>query len=218
VAGASAKSDGHVVDYELYSLQPPVIDPVTGTPLKLRGPPPPALNKGEYFACIGGAQTFGRFCARPYPTILHDRLGMPVVNLGRGGAGPSFFSPTNEALLYHVNRSRFVILQVMSGRSASNSLFVSVGVGSYVRVADGTGIGSDEAFHELLRRHPRHDVRRIVSETRAAWLASFKALVSAIEIPKILFWFARRPPHYRERYESASRHCSGIFHNSSTPT
>src|SRR5437667_9675108 len=58
VAGAYAKSDWRVVDYELYSIDPPIIDPVTRTPLELRGPRPPALNKGGYFVCIGGAQTF----------------------------------------------------------------------------------------------------------------------------------------------------------------
>lgn len=204
MAGAYAKSDWRVVDYELYSLDPPIIDPVTGTPLELRGPRPPTLNEREYFVCIGGAQTFGRFCARPYPVLLQERLGIPAVNLGRGGAGPSFFAPGNDGLLYHVNRSRFAIVQVMSGRSASNSLFSSAGLGSYVRLSDGKALGCDEAFDRLLRHHTVDYVRRIVAETRQAWLDSFKALLRAITVPKILCWFAMRPPRYREKYRSVA--------------
>jgi hypothetical protein len=204
VAGAYSSSDWRVIDYELYGLDPPIIDPVTARPLELRGPRPPATSKGEYFVCIGGAQTFGRFCARPYPTLLAHRLGLPVVNLGRGGAGPSFFSPRNQALLHHVNRSRFAVVQVMSGRSAGNSLFSSAGLGSYTRVADGAAVGCDEAFQELLQNHPPRYVRRIVAETREAWLASYKELLLAIEVPKILFWFSVRSPRYRERCASVA--------------
>jgi hypothetical protein len=204
VAGAYSRSDWRVVDYQLYRLDPPIIDPVTGAPLELRGPRPAALTPGDYFVCIGGAQTFGRFCARPYSALLADRLGLPAVNLGRGGAGPSFFSPRNQALLYHVNRARFTIVQVMSGRSAGSSLFSSAGLGSYTRVADGTVVGCDEAFQELLRSQPIDHVRRIVAETRQQWLASFRELLLAIEVPKILLWFSVRSPRYRERYGSVS--------------
>jgi hypothetical protein len=48
---------------------------------------PPADLSRPYIACVGAAQTFGRFCASPFPEILGRRLGIQVVNLGVGGAG-----------------------------------------------------------------------------------------------------------------------------------
>lgn len=204
MAGAYGQHDGRVVDYELFTLDPPIIDPVTRTPLELRGPRPRSLDSGDYFVCIGGAQTFGRFCATPFPTLLRDRLGLDALNLGRGGAGPSFFSPENDVMMDYIGRARFAILQVMSGRSAGNSLFSCQGLGSYARRSDGSVVGADEAFDELLRERKRREVREIVAETRENWVRDFQSLLQAIDIPKVLFWFSVRKPAYIDRYRSRS--------------
>ena len=47
-------SDAHIVDYELYQL--PGVDDV------FRGPP---IQSDQYVACLGAAQTFGRFVQAP---------------------------------------------------------------------------------------------------------------------------------------------------------
>lgn len=201
MAGAYAKHDSRIVDYDLYTLDPPIVDPVTRCPLELRGPRPRSLDRDRYFVCVGGAQTFGRFCTKPYPFLLQERLGLSALNLGRGGAGPSFFSPADDVLRGYIGGARFAILQVMSGRSAGNSLFRSNGLGSYSRRSDGTVVLPDDAFRELLRERSREEVRRIVAETRAEWLCRFRELLEAISIPKILFWFSVRKPHRRDRYD-----------------
>src|SRR5262245_34670382 len=110
MAGAYAETDGRVVDYQIYCLDAALIDRQTETALLLRGPKPQNLDPGRYFVAIGAAQTFGRFCERPYPTILQDKLGLPVLNLGRGGAGPAFFSAAHLRLLHYINNARFVII------------------------------------------------------------------------------------------------------------
>ena len=204
MAGTYGKYDERVVDYELYILEPPIIDPVTKAPLELRGPRPSSFEPGHYFVCIGGAQTFGRFCIKPFPLLLQESIDLPALNLGRGGAGPSFFSPTNEVLLAYVRGARFAVLQVMSGRSAGNSLFRSEGLGSYVRRSDGIYVGADEAFANLLRERSRKEVQQIVAETREEWMESFRALLKAIDVPRILLWFSIRPPAYRDGYDSVS--------------
>ena len=48
-------------------------------------------DPAPYFVCIGAAQTFGCFVAKPYPSLLADALDMRVVNLGLGSATPSVF-------------------------------------------------------------------------------------------------------------------------------
>src|SRR5687767_3553783 len=103
--------DYEVVDYQLFQL------PDTG---RLRGPAPSTLAPGEYFTCLGAAQTFGCFSEQPYPTLLAERVGLPVLNFGVAGAGPRRFlqdSDRARVRLGFVNAGRFAVVQVMSGRS-----------------------------------------------------------------------------------------------------
>ena len=111
--------DHEVVDYRMTRLP--------GTGLMFRGPLPPTLEAGSYFAAVGAGQTFGCLCEAPYPALLAEELGLPSLNLGYGGAGPEFFL-RQEALLPYLNRARFVVLQVMSGRSQSNSHYACNGL------------------------------------------------------------------------------------------
>jgi hypothetical protein len=198
MAAEYQETDWPVVDYEPFCLDEGMFDPSRHKPLFIRGPRPEALVPGSYFVCLGAAQTFGRFCATPYPTLLARRLGMPVLNISHGGAGPSFFCIDNERLLHHVNRARFVIVQAMSGRSEGNSIYRSRGVGHYERRSDGREIGCDQAFEELLAGSSRRVVRRVAGETRRSWCDSYRALLSAIRVPRIIFWFSTRSPDYRE--------------------
>lgn len=199
-----AEPDRNVVDYQIYCLDPEVIDRQTSAALLLRGPNPQHLEKRNYFVCIGAAQTFGRFCEAPFPTLLQERLGLQALNLGRGGAGPSFFSKENGKLQEYINGAKFAIVQVMAGRSESNSLFESRGLGYYTRRSDGTGIGCDEAFKELLETHDVDYVKKIVAQTRQNWVNNYIELLEDIKIPKLLFWFSERRPGYRESYNDVS--------------
>ena len=197
-------TDWRVVDYQPYRLDEAIIDRSTRRPLHVRGPKPRRLEPGGYLVCLGAAQTFGRFCARPFPTILQERLGIPVLNVSHGGAGPAFFCGDNERLLAILNDASAIVVQVMSGRSDSSSLFESDGVGYFRRRADGTYVGCDEAFSELLRSQPRALCAQVVEETRRSWCASYRRLLSGITVPKILFWFATRTPAYRQGWSSLS--------------
>jgi hypothetical protein len=201
--------DAEVVDYMMYQLP--------GTGLSFRGPPPSGLAGGDYFTCIGAAQTFGCFCPRPFPTLLAEQLGLPALNLGYGGAGPEFFA-RQSPLIDYINRGRFLILQVMSGRSQSNRLFDTGGLEFLRRRTDGASMGANQAYQELLRgpawlrRLPPRPlfaalarrvavpgVLRLVAETRAAWIESHRRLLAQVRVPVILFWFSKRHPDYRAR-------------------
>jgi hypothetical protein len=204
MAAEYQEPDRRIVDYQPFLLDEDVIDRSTGRPLWIRGPRPARLETGGYFACLGAAQTFGRFCERPFPTILEERLGLPVLNVSHGGAGPAFFLGSNARLLSYLNNARFVVVQVMSGRSDSSSLFESLGVGHFRRRSDGRFVGCDEAFSELIRTGPRSLLARIVAETRASWCESYHSLLSAIAVPKILLWLSTRMPRYRQGWASLS--------------
>lgn len=215
----AAVNEDHLSDYQRRDFE--VIDygmrKLGTTGLSFRGPMPGSLASGDYFACIGAAQTYGCFCEHPFPDILAGKLGIPALNLGYGGAGPEFFARHGE-LDNYLNGGRFVIVQVMSGRSQSNSVFETRGLEYMVRRSDGVSLGADEAYGDLLfgpailRRRPfgrvtralapifrAGRVRRVVAETRLAWIESYRVLLARIRVPTVLLWFSRRQPDYVER-------------------
>jgi len=90
-------SDAHIVDYQVYQLP--------GVRGVFRGPP---LTSDRYVACIGAAQTFGRFVQNPFPSLLAEALGVEALNLGRGGVGPSF-ALSEPGLMDSINRAEAAI-------------------------------------------------------------------------------------------------------------
>lgn len=206
--------DIEIIDYKMYSFG--------NTGLYFRGPENHTMTPDNYFVCIGAAQTFGCFCEKPYPLILQDELRLSALNLGYGGAGPSFF--LQDELIRSVNQAKFAVVQVMSGRSESNSLFDSGGLEYLTKRSDGAKIGASAAYREFMegyyvwRRAPfskafarrvvkwyyRPKMRRLVDETRQNWIESYKELLSKIKVPKILLWFSKREPYYKDKYGDLS--------------
>jgi hypothetical protein len=183
--------DYDIIDYQLY--------PLPGTGYRIRGPEPETLAPGEYFTSVGAAQTFGCFCEKPYPALLAERLALSPLNFGFAGAGPRFFVNAPD-LRNYVNRGRFAIVQVMSGRSEDNSLFDTGGQEYLTRRSNGKKIGAEPAYRELLENESVETVAAIVEETRENWIKSYSELFEAIRVPKILFWFSTRSPQYEESY------------------
>jgi hypothetical protein len=183
--------DWEVVDYQEYLLT---------NYFYARGPALPKIELRRYFACVGAAQTFGCFCANPYPALLQQHLRIGALNLGRAGAGPRFF--LNDAILMkYINEAAFVIVQVMSGRSEDNSVFRSGGLEWLTRRSDGVQLGAERAWRDLLDKNDTAFVRKIVTETRQNWINNFQKLLANITPPKILLWFAQRPPDYSEQLD-----------------
>ncbi len=193
-------TDSHLVDYEMYRL--PGVE--RGF---FRGPP---VRNAQYLACVGAAQTFGRFVATPFPRLLSQALGIDVLNLGRGGSGPTY--PLSQpALLEHINRARLVVVQVLSGRSQSNSAFQLADHG-VVGVNTVTGAQMDaDGFYSWLLGQDRDYARGILMETRERYVTAMSELLTAIEPPKILLWISTRRPDYEERWELPLARFYGAF-------
>ena len=196
--------DRRIVDYEMYELHG--VKPYPGGG-RFRGPP---VTGRDYIACVGAAQTFGCFCADPYPALLHHQLGLETLNLGYGGAGPTFHA-SNPRLLGYINNARLVILQVLSARSQSNSLFHTVDHSRKgTRLADGLRMTSEQFWQALMESEPGR-VRDVVAETRANYIRDMTTLLQSITPPKILFWFSQRDPDYHETYGSSLWELFGRF-------
>ncbi|MEM9236814.1 MAG: DUF6473 family protein [Verrucomicrobiota bacterium] len=215
---AQAKASDHLSGYQARDLE--VVDyrmtELESTGLMFRGPFPDGLDRGEFFSCIGAAQTLGCFCQKPYPELVAEEIGLPALNLGYGGAGPEFYVRHPE-LIEMINRGRFLVVQAMSGRSQSNSIFESGGLEYLRRKSDGSRVGAQEAYRELLegpssirnlplgkisrglaRRVAIPGLQKIVGETRNGWLESMRQLVKMVEVPIVFLWFSKRTPDYAE--------------------
>jgi hypothetical protein len=176
-------NDFEAVDYDQFEMAP-------NLPL-FRGPavPETALERGDYLCVVGAAQTFGSLVLHPWPQLLGEAVGLPVLNLSRGGAGPEFF--LKPKLIQLARRARFVVLQVMSGRS--------VGCSEY---PGGRRITVDSKLTDLLRldvlegmwhKDPKialHYVRR----WNASYLDLYRQLRAAIDRPTLLLWLSERAP------------------------
>lgn len=202
--------DRNIIDYQMASLGE--------TQLWFRGQLPDFA--APYFSCLGAAQTFGCFCSTPFPSQLQTQLALPVLNLGYGGAGPEFYL-RHPQLINYVNRGEFAIVQIMSGRSVSNTRFESGGLEYLTRRADGRKFGAEAAYESILdmdyhwqrfppqlQRYTRKitriwgaaQLKPLVVETRQRWIEDYQALLSRITVPKLLLWFSQRSPDYTERY------------------
>jgi hypothetical protein len=156
-----------------------------------RGPDPWPLDDREYIAFMGAAQTFGPYAERPFPRLIGDATGLATLNLGIGGAGPRAF--LEPVWLEWVNRSRFAVLQVMSGRSAGNSLMQQVG-GNRRMVYGGEEIAANEAWERASADLATPELWTLVDETRAQWTADYAELMARITVPKVLLYISARAP------------------------
>ena len=177
-----------------------------------RGPAPDL--SGEYVACIGGAETFGKFSPVTYPQILEEHLGMPCANWGTPGAGPGFFFK-DPVLLEACSRAKVCVISVMSAHSMSNRLF-NVFIRRNERLR-GVSEMMQALYPEVDFSHYRfvgnmlnqvHDISPerfnvVAIEMRNAWLARMKELLSDIETPKVLLWFAQHHPEEAEAFSPA---------------
>ncbi|MEY8841801.1 DUF6473 family protein, partial [Cribrihabitans sp. XS_ASV171] len=105
-AGAAAP-EGEICHYGASKL------PVRGPVRALTAP---------YLACLGGAETFGRFVPRPFVARLESRLELPCVNLGVVGLGLDTLLNDPE-LLRIASTAELAVLQLPGAAGLSNRLY-----------------------------------------------------------------------------------------------
>lgn len=190
-----ASRDYEIVDYKFYELP--------GTPgVKFRGPAFDLVSTRDYFTCIGAAQTLGIYVERPYSELLAKKLEIPALNLAIGAVWPGFYSDVHPELIDIVNRGRFLILQVMSARGESSSRFEATEIIEMMRDRKtGEVLSSIGAWKKILVEDHAYAVQ-YVEELRSSWVRSNLALLEAVKVPVILFWYSRRQQDEPVNYSS----------------
>lgn len=202
------RDDQNILDYQLWKY----------ADLFFRGPKTDFAS--PYFSALGAAQVFGRFVEEPFPSILAKKLGIPAFNAGSSGAGPSFFLQRPE-LINTVNRGKFTIIHMMSGRSVSNSwLKVSKNQGVLSKRSlagsiwneKGQGVFAEDAYKELLSMLPTEDLLSLRIENRFIYVQQMRQLLEEIKTPKILLYWSTRKPEYSETITSIGGFWGGFPH------
>lgn len=182
--------NGHIVDYELYTL------PDTG--LTLRGPYWPLKGQNPQISFLGAAQTFGTFCKYPFANLLGEMVSARTLNFGIGGAGPQTYF-NRKKILDLVNDSSMCVVQVMSGRSSiSNSYMEHLDGGASVIMRQGALAGEKmtgaKAFSHLATELERGHFFEVIEETRDNFIKMYERLANLISVPKILLFVGPYKP------------------------
>ena len=176
--------DFEVCDYRMFCFSPSL--------MLFRGPRPAVvdLTGGKYLTIFGAAQLFGRFHANPFHVMVQQQMGLPVLNLSVGGAGPEFY--LKEEFMAAANHGRGVVLQILSGRS--------IGCEEYPggRVTARTGSEDPRRDRiELLKSiwlQDRQEAARLIEGWRVNYLDAMSRLIRSIRVPVFLVWMSSRRP------------------------
>lgn len=163
---------------------------------------------GDYLAAIGGSETYGKFVAEPYPALMEQALGQPVVNFGYMNAGIDVF--VNEPTVIDIcSKALVTVVQLMGAQNTSNRFYAvhprrndrflraSPLMKTIFREVDFTDFNFTRHMLTTLRLHAPDKFPILVEELRAAWLARMKLLLQRIEGKVVLLWL-EPPAHLPE--------------------
>jgi hypothetical protein len=178
-----------------------------GSRLTFRGP---RRDTGQdYIAVLGGSETYGRFVPTPYPDLLQEWLGLPVVNLGCPNAGAEVFAQ-DPGVIATANRARAVIVQVLGAQNLSNRFYAvhprrndrfigaTPALRSLYRGIDFTEFSFTSHLLQALQRAGRDRFELVARELREVWVERMHGLLATLAVPVILVWIGDQPPPARK--------------------
>ena len=75
-----------------------------------------------YVSVLGGTETYGRYIADPYPTLVEVGQGLSLVNLGLQNAGLDAYLKDPDILAV-ASAARVAVVQVMGAQNLSNRFY-----------------------------------------------------------------------------------------------
>lgn len=161
--------------------------------------------RAGYCVALGGAATYGRFVADPWPALLERASGRMVLNLGVPQAGPDAWLADPD-LLRLAARARMRFLTVPGAVNLTNRYY-SVHPRRNDRFLRASPLlqrlypevdFTDFAFtRHMVRSLAQHGPRRFAELAQGlsqAWLERMGQVLSHLDGPTVMIWFADRPP------------------------
>jgi Domain of unknown function (DUF6473) len=172
---------------------------------------------GDYVACLGGTETFGKFVPDPYPALVQGRLGTPMANLGCVNAGIDVF--LNEPAIADVAAgAQVTVVQIVGVQNLSNRFYTvhprrndrfvhaAPGLKALYRDIDFTEFHFTRHLLGALARKSAERFEIIAEELRAAWISRMKMLLARVSSKTLLLWVANHPPLSRRHTDLLQHH------------
>ena len=171
--------------------------------LLFRGPQRP--TDGNHVVVLGGTETYGRFIAEPFPDLLEQATGRPVLNLGQPNAGVDVFA-NDRAVLDLCSDASATVIQVTGAQNISNRFYAvhprrndrflraSALLETIYREIDFTEYNFTGHLLNGLRHASPEKFSIVEAELKEAWITRMEHLVARIGGPVILLWMADYRP------------------------
>lgn len=158
-----------------------------------------------YVAFLGSTETYGLFVRFPVSNLVEQQLGKACVNFGNVNAGLDMYLNDPE-LLNAANQAQAVVVQVMGAQALSNRYYAvhprrndrflkaNARLLTLYPEVDFTEFSFVRHMLSSLFAHCPDRFAQVVEELQQAWMARMVHLLSVIQGPVVLFWFAREAP------------------------
>lgn len=160
---------------------------------------------GDYIACLGGTETYGRFVTRPFPDLLEAGLGRTTVNFGCINAGLDVFLH-DKVIMRACAQAALTVVQIVGAQNMSNR-FYSVHPrrnDRFLRASRRmTEIWPDVDFSEIhftrhllsvLQASSPGQFAKLRHELNEAWVARMRSLARELGGRVVLLWMSDRRP------------------------
>ncbi len=158
-----------------------------------------------YAVALGGTETYGKFVPQPFPALVEDAVGLPLLNLGNINAGLDLFLNDPEVLGI-ASGARVAVVQVVGAANLSNRYY-RVHPRRNDRFVQGSPL-LRALFKEVdltefhFTRHLMLGLHRVsaerfdvlATELRATWVERMRSLLRSIPGRKILLWLGASDP------------------------
>jgi Domain of unknown function (DUF6473) len=161
-------------------------------------------TRGQYCVVLGGTETYGRYVSRPFPDLVEQALGVPVVNLGLPNAGLDAFVQDADVMRL-VAGARAVVVQVLGAQNLSNRFYAvhprrndrflgaRASLQSLYPEVDFTEFNFTRHLLQSLNRVSPERFGLVAFELRTVWQDRMKELLAQAQRP-IFLWAAPVPP------------------------
>lgn len=161
-----------------------------------------------YVAVLGGSASFGKYVARPYPALMEQELGLPVVNLAAQNAGPDLYL-TDPAALKIAAGAAVAVVQVTGAEAVSNPLYsvharrndrflaATPALRALYPQVDFTEIHFTRHLLTVLRRADPQRFGTVLQVLQDTWVDRMQGLMARLPGRRVLVWLSEAAPPLR---------------------
>lgn len=160
---------------------------------------------GPYLAFIGATETYGKFIAAPFPSLVERVLGIPCINLGQMNAGIDVFC-REPFVLEAASNAKVTVVQILGAHNMTNRYYAVhprrndrfVAASGLLRsLYDEMDFADFHFTRHLLGQLQAQGPERFLAvqrELQDAWVARMRLMLQQIRGQTVLLWLSTQPP------------------------